>query len=195
MGTMAHLVRLLSKLVLVGYLLSCSVQDNSTLNIQNEKAISTYQKKGIRYVNDSVFTGILIKMHPNEKDTISSKSFVNGLKEGKWWVKYPNLEFSEIRFFKEGNKEGLYQGWWPNGKLKFEYHFENDEYQGEHKEWNPEGRLVKEMHFEKGHEKGSQKVWYDNGKVKSNYVVKNDRRYGLLGTKNCVTTSDSLLLD
>ena len=47
------------------------------------------------------------------------------------------------------------------------------------------------MNYYNGKEQGSQKVWYNNGKIKSNYVVKDGRRYGLLGTKNCTNVKDT----
>jgi hypothetical protein len=37
-----------------------------------------------------------------------------------------------------------------------------------------------------------QTWWYDNGKVKSNYRIIEGRRFGLLGTKNCINVSDSI---
>jgi antitoxin component YwqK of YwqJK toxin-antitoxin module len=48
------------------------------------------------------------------------------------------------------------------------------------------------MHYKKGYEEGLQQFYYDNGKVKANYFMKAGRRYGLLGTKNCVNVSDSI---
>ena len=54
------------------------------------------------------------------------------------------------------------------------------------------GKLIEELNYLYGYENGSQKVWYLNGKIKSNYVIKNSRRFGLLGTKNCVNTSEEV---
>jgi antitoxin component YwqK of YwqJK toxin-antitoxin module len=48
------------------------------------------------------------------------------------------------------------------------------------------------LNYQKGHEEGEQKWWYDNGKIKANYIIKDGRRYGLLGTKNCINVSDSI---
>ena len=39
------------------------------------------------------------------------------------------------------------------------------------------------FNYVNGYESGSQKLWFNNGEVKSNYVIKNNRRYGLLGLK------------
>ena len=46
--------------------------------------------------------------------------------------------------------------------------------------------------YENGYEKGVQKIWWPDGRIKSNYIIKNNRRYGLLGVKNCVNVSDSI---
>ena len=51
------------------------------------------------------------------------------------------------------------------------------------------------MNYVKGHEEGSQKMYYDNGKIRSNYTIIAGRRYGLLGTKNCVNVADSVFVD
>ena len=40
--------------------------------------------------------------------------------------------------------------------------------------------------------KKGAKYFYNNGKVRSNYLVINGKRYGLLGTKNCVNVKDSI---
>ena len=79
-----------------------------------------------------------------------------------------------------------------NGNIKFEFHFKDDEYEGICRTWNNKGILTQESNYVAGHEEGAQKAWYDNGKVRSNYVIKAGRRYGLLGTKNCKNVSDSV---
>ena len=98
----------------------------------------------------------------------------------------------EKRYFNKGVKVGVMKNWWENGQLQSEYHFNNGEYDGTCREWNFGGVLIREMNYENGYEKGSQKQWYDNGSYRSNYVIRDGRRYGLLGTKNCVNVSDSL---
>lgn len=37
-----------------------------------------------------------------------------------------------------------------------------------------------------GQPEGKQKMWFANGQVKSNYVMKNGRRFGFLGAKGCM---------
>lgn len=82
--------------------------------------------------------------------------------------------------------------WWENGNKQLHYFFEADEYTGTCREWNENGLLVKQIHYLSGHEERAQQWWYDNGKIKANYIIKDGRRFGLLGTKNCINVSDSI---
>ena len=91
-----------------------------------------------------------------------------------------------------GVKKGDHFFYFPSGQLKFHYQLENDVYHGFKKAWSPKGKLISCLNFKYGYEEGSQKVWYDNGKIKNNYIIKNGRRYGLLGTKNCINVKDSI---
>ena len=97
-----------------------------------------------------------------------------------------------MRFFKNGEKEGKYEGFYVNGNKNFSFNFLNNEYHGTNSIWSKDGLLIEELNYHHGYEKGSQKTWYLDGKIKSNYVIKNNRRYGLLGTKNCVNASEKV---
>ena len=75
---------------------------------------------------------------------------------------------------------------------KFEKFFLNDEFHGKSLVWNINGELLEKFNYKNGYEHGSQKVWFPNGKIKSNYIVKDNRRYGLLGTKKCVSSATEI---
>ncbi len=148
-------------------------------------------QKGICYWNGSVFSGSFYELNI-KGDTIGIFSYRNGKEDDVWKQFYENHQLKATRMFSRGKKTGEYKGWWENGKTKFIYHFENNEYEGICQEWSPDGKLLREANYESGHEAGPQKVWYSNGKIKSNYVVIDGRRYGLLGTKHCINVSDSV---
>ncbi|MGB4742170.1 MAG: toxin-antitoxin system YwqK family antitoxin, partial [Flavobacteriaceae bacterium] len=94
--------------------------------------------------------------------------------------------------YKNGQKNGKQVAYFDNGNKKFEFIAVNDIYEGELKEWNIRGDLIHLATYKNGQEEGTQKMWYDNGKIRANYVMKNGKRYGLLGTKNCTNVSDSI---
>ena len=108
-------------------------------------------------------------------------------------VVYNKLPFSgKVYGLHKNSPDTLWTGAYKNGSLNFIYQFENGEYNGTNRFWTKNGFLFEERNYKAGYEFGSQKVWYLNGKVRSNYVIKNNRRYGLLGTKNCINVSDEL---
>ncbi len=150
------------------------------------------KKQDIVYYNRGKFSGYVYALFA-QKDTEFVKSYVNGLEEGTHKKWYRNGILAEERFYINGKKEGIHKALWENGKPQYEFSISNDDYCGEFKEWNTAGTLTKSFHYKNGHEEGSQKLFYDNGKIRSNYIITNGKRVGLLGTKNCVNVSDSIL--
>lgn len=149
-------------------------------------------QNGIVYLNSQLFSGTAFTLFPNSKDTAIIASYLNGKEHGIWKRFYLNGSLKEKRNFENGKKVGEYATWWENGKLQQQFNLQDDEYEGLCKEWNSNGVLIRAMNYKKGHEDGQQQLFYDNGKVRSNYFIVNGRRYGLLGTKNCVNVSDSI---
>lgn len=136
------------------------------------------------YLDAARFDGRLLELHPNG-DTASLTGHLQGLEEGlsaKW---YPDGRPAETRTYHRGRKVGWHRGWWQNGNPRFEYRFSKGEHDGVMREWYENGRPYKVFHYREGHEEGSQRLWWENGTVRANYVVKDGRRYGLIGLKLC----------
>jgi antitoxin component YwqK of YwqJK toxin-antitoxin module len=161
----------------------------SSLN-KSEQQIS--MNNGILIINNRAFNGTLFTLFPETKDTATVENYTNGKEHGEWRKYYSSTKIKEQRFFNNGQKKGEYIAWWENGNKQLHYFFVADEYEGTCKEWSEAGFLNKIMNYKKGHEEGQQQCWYDNGKIKANYIIKDSRRYGLLGTKNCINVSDSI---
>jgi len=182
-----------SVFIAIFILIGCSQKERITTS---EKAISTdpllRSVNGILYRSDHLFTGTVYDFYEGTQDTAEILGFLNGKENGEWRKFYPDGSVKEKREFKNGKKIGKYVAYWENGNKKLDYVFENDEYNGTCREWNRQGILIQEMNYKKGYEEGSQKMFYDNGKIRSNYVMIDGRRYGLLGTKNCINVSDSI---
>ena len=179
-------------ILLITFCFSCTGDQNVKMHSLNQKEVELSQVRGILYANEQVFSGTLYTLYENSTDTLSVRSFLDGKEHGTWKKFFSDGNLEESRHFMNGKKVDIYDAWWSNGQQKLSYQFLNDEYNGTNSEWNMTGLLISEMNYKMGHEEGPQKVWYDNGKIKSNYVVKNGRRYGLLGTKNCVNAADSI---
>jgi antitoxin component YwqK of YwqJK toxin-antitoxin module len=143
------------------------------------------------FYKDQFFTGFRYSLYPNN-DTAVLDSYFNGVEEGiqkKW---YPNHQLLEERFYINGKKEGTHKAWWPDGKEKMYFTAYNDKYEGEFKEWYSSGLLGKYFHYKNGQEEGSQRLWWDNGSVRANYVIREGKKYGLLGLKTCINPYDSI---
>lgn len=175
--------------ILAGSFLSCQPKEEMMVNATQAKVAWV---AGRMTLNNEVFSGALFQIYPNTKDTASVEHYEKGLEDGIWRKYYPSGQLYEIRAYDHGKKTGTYEAWWENGKRMRVFEFDKDEYQGVCREWNIEGQLIREMHYEKGHEQGAQKMFYDNGKIRSNYLVLDGRRYGLLGTKNCRNISEKV---
>ncbi len=144
------------------------------------------------YRHGQLYSGFLFQTFANSNDTEILLAYSNGLQSGcqkKWYSKGVLME---SRYYVNGKKHDQQLAYWENGHKKFEFNAIDDAYEGELKEWNIEGDLIHLAHFKNGQEEGVQKLFYDNGKIRANYVIKNGRRYGLLGTKNCRNVSDSI---
>lgn len=144
------------------------------------------------YYQNRFFTGYQFSLYTNG-DTAFINSYFNGVEEGfqkKW---YENRQLAEERFYINGKKEGTHRGWWPDGKQKFIFTALNDDYDGEFKEWYSSGLLGKQFHYSRGQEEGSQRLWWDNGTVRANYVIRDGKKYGLIGLKTCANPYDSII--
>jgi antitoxin component YwqK of YwqJK toxin-antitoxin module len=185
-----YLNRLLS---LVFIIFACSKQSKNSSIKLNEKIVFGEYMGGYYCVNKIPFTGCIFTLNEaNNTDTLTIANYLNGLNHGIWTKFYSNGNKQEKREFNLGKKINAFSQWWDNGHKKLEYFFVNDEYEGICREWNSSGLLTKAMTYNNGHEDGSQKWWYDSGKIKANYIIHDGRRYGLLGTKNCINISDSI---
>lgn len=189
-------------LVLVFILFSC--KDNHTAEQRTAAVPAVFQPKSLAtcasknnciLINGKRYNGFLYQLYENESDTLSVEAYTNGVLDGISKKYYLSGKPMEWRQYRNGAKNGKQISYWENGNKRFEFVAIEDAYEGELKEWSEDGRLIHLGHFKNGQEEGVQKLWYDNGKIRANYVIKNGRRYGLLGTKNCKNASDPAFID
>jgi hypothetical protein len=164
----------------------------NSMAVLNSNDIGLANVNGSMYFNRQPFSGLLFTLFAGTKDTAEISAWSQGKEHGEWKKFYKAGRSQSNRTFENGKKTGVLITWWPDGTKQMHYLFHNDEYDGTCREWNEQGKLVKEMNYKMGHEEGSQRSWYDNGSTRANYVIKNGRRFGLLGTKNCMNVSDSI---
>ncbi len=165
-------------------LIACTEKKHTLVDASRANIVT---RKGVTYVNDVMFSGVLFELFPHSYDTASVKSFKQGKPHGLWKSFYANHQLREVRYFSNGHKEGVFQAWWENGQQRVSYFFENDEYEGNGKEWLANGLLIKDMNYSAGHESGLQRMWGNDGILWANYEVRNGRTYGKTGVKACAS--------
>jgi hypothetical protein len=169
------------------FLSGCGTHTPKQLVLNNVDSVSVVSSKGILYVNDTVYSGILFSLLPQTSDTASVRMYRNGKEDGVHRELFQGGRLKSVRSFNSGKKEGLYEAWWENGRKRLEYNFGDDEYNGSCKEWTEEGVMIRKMNYRNGHENGLQQAWDTNGKPLANYEARNGRNYGLTGVKECAT--------
>ena len=185
-------VRSVINIIFLFLLLSCDSDIN--IMVVNDSDINLdLSKRYVKY-NNKIFSGKVVKLYSNTNDTFSISIYKNGLKDNIWKKFYRNGNIQELREYKKGKKIGKYFGYYINGNKKFEENFKNNFNHGKIFVWSNDGKLIRESNFINGYESGKQQRWDKNGKIISNYIIKNNRRYGLLGTKNCINETDSLYI-
>ncbi|MEP7324178.1 MAG: toxin-antitoxin system YwqK family antitoxin [Saprospiraceae bacterium] len=177
-------------LILMAFAIGCTSSLNDS--VSPISAIKLHVEGDRTYLDDQLFTGRSFWLYEDTGDTAMIQSFLHGREHGLFKKYYKNGKPAELRQYVHGKKTGALITWWENGERQMNYQFKDDEYNGSCREWNELGMLIKEMHYKNGYEDGTQKVYSNDGKIKSNYVIKDGRRYGLLGTKHCINLKDSL---
>lgn len=180
----------MSKLLVLAFVwlgISCQQKDVPSVFV-NASAEKIITQQGLTYCNQQIFFGWVFELNA-AGDTISLTPYLDGKEEGvarKW---FDNHQLQEVRFYHLGKKEGEHKGWYENGKPRFVYHYANDLYHGNVMEWQADGKVYRNFNYENGYEAGSQKMWEADGRLKANYEVRNGRKYGLTGSKNCLSAS------
>lgn len=177
-----------NKFIILFFLISsCSEkQDRSYIII---KDFSLLSKKGAYlYLDNNKFSGILTDSIENIK--ILEVQYLNGRKNGYEKIWYNNGKISEERFYKNGRKEGNHKLFWENSNKKMIANFLDGQYEDKMIQWHKNGEKFKEFYYKNGNEIGNQKMWDSKGNIKANYDIVNNRRYGLTGQKNCVSSNE-----
>jgi antitoxin component YwqK of YwqJK toxin-antitoxin module len=151
------------------------------------KSMELEQRGALLFYGDSLFSGYVMEKHGNG-NLKSQLPYWKGKKQGIFlgWYETGQLHFK--RYYADGKKTGEHQAWWWNGKQKFSYYFKKGKYEGTQIEYFSSGDTLSVRNFKNGQEEGSQKIWSIRGELTTNYVIKNNKRYGFAGKRDCVSS-------
>lgn len=123
--------------------------------------------------------------------TLSAAALLGAAPPGARGVRTIRVEKWENGFIRReehrlnGELDGDVRGWYADGSPAYRYHFVSGVSEGLQEQWYPSGQPLTRFHHHAGHEAGQQQMWNADGTIRSNYVIKGGRRFGLLGTMGC----------
>ena len=145
------------------------------------------ESQGILFLDGTPYSGWQFATEETG-DTIYLGGYVEGLKPGIYKLKYPGGTLIELRRFIDGRQNGPGRQCYVNGRLAFEADYSQDHYEGLDQSWYEKGQQHERFHYQNGREDGRQQRWNEQGNVIANYEARNGRKYGLSGTKHCVSS-------
>lgn len=98
---------------------------------------------------------------------------------------YENGQLKYERTYRNGREDGVHRGWYDDGSRMFEYHYAAGFSDGLQRQWYRSGQILARFHHRRGQEAGQQQLWNPDGTIRSNYVIRDGKRYGLLGAMGC----------
>jgi antitoxin component YwqK of YwqJK toxin-antitoxin module len=139
---------------------------------------------GVVWLRGHRLTGSLVEREPDGR--IRGRTpYLRGVREGVAAGWYPNGARAYLRAYRGGREHGLATAWWEDGRPRLTERFVAGRLEGEVREWFANGRVYRVFHYRHGQEQGEQRMWYADGTPRAAYVVRDGRRYGLLGAKGC----------
>ena len=130
------------------------------------------------------FTGVVVTRDALGH-VLERTAYVHGLKDGAQRRWHASGSLAERRTWREGNKIGTHDGWWPNGQHEFTCTFVSGLPEGRCTDWHMNGQVATVHTYVHGQEAGAQQGWSAEGNLQFNYVRRDARRYGALGTVRC----------
>ena len=130
-------------------------------------------KETLAYLDSKPYTGIAYLYFENGKEQVK-QTYLQGSKEGEWYMFYDDGTPQKEGFMKEGKHHGTYREYYKNGNLRYEYnydldkkngiwkawyedgtqhsveHYSNDTLHGKSQKFNVKGELQEELEYEKG---------------------------------------------
>lgn len=170
-------------------LLVCSCTSDSTqMKVVFSDDPALVRKDSSFIYNGMPFSGI-VKQNDSLDYTTFEISVKDGYYHGLFKEVYNNKQLRSRLFYDDGLLEGLQEGWHKNGQLSYTYIAKKGRPEGTYLEYYPSGQLQIEKFYEGG-KVIKTKIIDINGRVLANFVLKNGRVYGPMGSSNCVSVID-----
>jgi antitoxin component YwqK of YwqJK toxin-antitoxin module len=131
------------------------------------------------------FTGMMIERNLNH-DLLARVHYQLGKKEGYSFTYHHDGTRVAENHYHVGLKEGQQESWYADGKHRSTSYFRHGIAEGTYTEWHPNGKIYRLQKIQDGIEL-ENKIFYESGVIYSNYVVRNQRTFGIQGEPLCNT--------
>ncbi|MFY7900431.1 MAG: toxin-antitoxin system YwqK family antitoxin [Chitinophagaceae bacterium] len=138
---------------------------------------------GIFYYKNEPFSGYIQTNFSNNRIQ-QIAAYYNGKQQNWTYSFFDNGKKEAARYYEQGEKDSTHYAWWENGNSRFSYQFKNGVYHGCFKEYYLSGKPLKQIWYQNGKDSCGQ-GWRENGKLFMNYVMKGERRFGLMNAQLC----------
>ena len=162
---------------------ACVPAGSPTLLIDGRDPALVQQHGALHYAGRP-FTGTLID--DSDGRYVQHVPYRLGLRHGNARAYYADGTLAYDRTFAFGLREGVHSGFWPGGQVQFVYRYAHDVFDGEQVAYYKNGVRSELRHFQGGREEGRQQIWDGQARLTTNYIVKEGRRYGIVGRSDCV---------
>lgn len=134
---------------------------------------------------NKAFTGRIIKSM-NERENGFEIDVKDGRCHGQFLELYRDSTIRSNLHYIEGVLAGQQEGYHDNGQLSYHYKMTNGLLEGDYLEYYPNGNLQIHRVYKKN-KIVKEKIYDIDKSIIANYVVKNGRTYGLIGSSSCIS--------
>jgi antitoxin component YwqK of YwqJK toxin-antitoxin module len=99
--------------------------------------------------------------------------------------RFSNGRIRRVAEYHDGVLDGVTRGWYESGAPMYRYSYRDGAYEGRSLQWFSNGQKFTQQTYSKGHEAGLQRMWNENGTLRANYVARDGKHYGLIGSTGC----------
>jgi antitoxin component YwqK of YwqJK toxin-antitoxin module len=99
--------------------------------------------------------------------------------------RFSNGRIRRVAEYRDGVLDGVTRGWYETGAPMYQYAYRDGVYEGRAIQWFPNGQKYTEQNYSKGYEAGLERMWNEDGTLRANYVARDGKHYGLIGSTGC----------
>lgn len=129
------------------------------------------------------YSGLLIKHNPDKSWT--QMEIKDGMMNGLVVTRLGQRQKISEGHYQSGMPEGEHRNWWASGTLQSLTHYAGGAPHGAMQSWYENGSVFEERNYVRGQESGLQRVWSKERLLRANYVIKDGRRFGSMGSRSC----------